>query len=206
MGRPLRLMIYDATCTGSGVLPGLTHSWIAGALLYRGLRRLDGSRGVTSWEEGLSWLADHALEHPIAEVQFWGHGKWGEARVDGERLDERSLLKGHAHEPLLRRLRARLTDDALFWFRTCETFGADKGHAFARAFTDFLGCDGAGHTFIIGPWQSGLHRLAPGETPHWSADEGIEAGSTAAPERALWSGPRAPNTITCLHGAVPTGY
>lgn len=199
-------MIYDATCTGRGVLPGLTHSWIAGALLYQGLGRLDASRGVTTWEEGLHWLADHQVERPIAEVQFWGHGKWGEARVAGDILDERSLVAGHTHEAALRRVRARLTDDALFWFRTCETFGAHKGHAFARDFTDYLGCAGAGHTFIIGPWQSGLHRLAPGATPHWSADEGIEEGSAALPTRALWSGRRAPNTITCLHSVVPSGF
>jgi hypothetical protein len=206
MSSPRRLMIYDATCTGRGLMPGLTHSWIAGALLYRALGRLDAWRGVRSWEEGLSFLADHALEHPISEVQFWGHGKWGEARVDGELLDGRSLLRGHEHEPLLRRLRARLTDDALFWFRTCETLGAHKGHTFARDFSDHLGCDVAGHTYIIGPWQSGLHRLARGAEPHWDPAEGIEEGSEDEPERALWSGPRAPNTITCLHGEVPVGF
>jgi len=199
-------MIYDATCTGRGLLPGLTHSWIAGALLYKGLGRLDASRGVRSWEEGLAWLADHELERPIAEVQFWGHGKWGEARVAREILDERSLRRGHAHEPWLRRLRARLLPESLFWFRTCETFGAEKGHAFARDLTDFLGCAAAGHTFIIGPWQSGLHRLAPGASPHWDDGEGIEEGTPGAPTKALWSGPSAPNTITCLHGAVPDGF
>ena len=27
----LRVMLYDDTCRGRGALPGLTHSWIAGA-------------------------------------------------------------------------------------------------------------------------------------------------------------------------------
>ena len=36
------------------------------------------------------------------------------------------------------------------------------GHDFARAWTDFFGSRAAGHTFIIGYWQSGLHTLAPG--------------------------------------------
>ncbi len=204
---PVRLMIYDRTCTGRRALPGLTHSWIAGALLYRSLGRIDLFRGVSSWEEGLSFLADAALERPVAEVQFWGHGKWGEARVAGDVLDERALSRESPLEPLLRRLRARLrAADGLFWFRTCETFGAEKGHSFARAFTDFLGCDAAGHTYIIGPWQSGLHRLAPGEKPGWSSGEGIAEGSAAKPTKALWSKRTAPNTITCLHGAVPDGY
>lgn len=206
MTSPVRLMIYDRTCTGRGGLLGLTHSWIAGALLYRALGRIDLYRGVSSWEEGLSFLADAALERPIAEVQFWGHGKWGEARVAGDIFDERALLRTSPLEPLLRRVRARMTPDALFWFRTCETFGARRGHAFARALTDYLGTAAAGHTYIIGPWQSGLHRLAPGAEPHWSADEGIAEGDEARPTKALWSSPTAPNTITCLHGAVPVGF
>lgn len=204
---PVRLMIYDKTCVGRGGLPGLTHSWIAGALLYRALGRIDLYRGVSSWEEGLSFVADAALERPIAEVQFWGHGKWGEAFVQRDVFDERALLRGHSLEPLLRRVRARLTDEnALFWFRTCETFGAQKGHSFASALTDFLGCGAAGHTYIIGPWQSGLHRLQPGEVPQWSEVEGIAEGTAERPTKALWSRRRAPNTISCLHGRVPAAF
>jgi hypothetical protein len=200
-------MIYDRTCTGRGPLPGLTHSWMAGALLYRGLGRLDAWRGVASWGEALAWLADVQLERPISEIQFWGHGKWGEARVDQEILDDSALLSSSEYAPHLRRIRARLTgEDALWWFRTCETFGATKGHAFARAWTDYFGCAGAGHTYIIGPWQSGLHRLAVGDTPTWSDEEGLAEGSAAEPRRALWSKRTSPNTISCLHGEVPEGF
>jgi hypothetical protein len=59
---------------------------------------------------------------------------------------------------------------------------------------------------VLGPYQSGLHTLVPGERPNWSAREGLLEGTAADPRRALWSAPREPNTITCLHGRIPAGY
>ena len=90
-------------------------------------------------------------------------------------LDAAALVNGH---PLHRRLcdiRARLVPDgrALWWFRTCETFGADAGHVFAKAWSAFFQCRTAGHTFAIDFFQSGLCWLDPGAEPHWSAEEGI---------------------------------
>ena len=87
-----------------------------------------------------------------------------------------------------------------------ETFGAAPGHDFARRLTDFLGCRAAGHTYIIGGWQSGLHSLAPGEQPAWSPHEGLKLGPPEAPREALWSRRSAPNTIHFLSGKVPAGY
>ena len=68
MSRGLRLMIYDDTCRGRPGLPGLIHSWQVGAHLYRGLGRLDGWIGVSSWEAGLRWLVETGPAEPIAEV------------------------------------------------------------------------------------------------------------------------------------------
>jgi hypothetical protein len=205
-GRPLRLMVFDRTCRGRGPLPGLTHAWWTGGHLYRALGRLDGCRGVASWTEALSWLAEVEPERPLGEVQFWGHGKWGLARIDREPLDAEALGRSSPLRPLLDRVRDRLVDDGLWWFRTCETFGARPGHAFARTFSDHMGCRAAGHTYIIGHWQSGLHTLAPGDEPEWPDDEALVEGTPDAPERALWSKRSAPNTITFLHGRIPTGY
>ena len=114
-----------------------------------------------------------------------------------ERLDRAALAPGHLLLPALERLRDHLLPggDALFWFRTCETFAGAEGHAFARAWTRFFRARAAGHTFIIGPLQSGLHVLAPGEEPSWPEDEGGH----------VWSSPRAPSTITFLHGTVRPG-
>jgi hypothetical protein len=204
--RPLRVMIYDRSCRGFGPLPGLTHSWAAGAWLYRLLGRLDRWRGVDSWAEALGWLA--GLDAPIAEVQLWSHGQWGNARIAGEVLDRPALQPGHRHHGALGAVAERMLPggESLWWFRTCQTFGARAGHDFARAWTDRLGCRGAGHSFIIGPWQSGLHSLSPGAVPAWSVEEGIAAGSPDAPAKALWSKPWSPNTITCFHGRIPAGF
>lgn len=207
--RPLRLLVYDRTCAGRAPLvPGLSRAWWAGSGLYRGLGRLDGALGAASWGEALDWLAAFGGGARVAEVQFWGHGRWGNARIADEVLDASALGPGHAHHDRLRRVAARLLpgEDGLWWFRTCETFGTAAGHAFARAWTRALGCRAAGHTYVIGIWQSGLHSLLPGAEPTWSTEEGLPRSAAAPPAIALRSSPRAPNTITCLHGKIPAGY
>ncbi|MBL4689655.1 MAG: DUF4347 domain-containing protein, partial [Nannocystaceae bacterium] len=158
--------------------------------------------------DALDWLATVRPEQSIAEVQYWGHGKWGKARVDNDVLDARALLPDHPLHAGLKRLRSRLADgpDGLLWFRTCETFGAEAGQTFARDLSDFLGSRVAGHTFIIGHVQSGLHSLLPGAPVTWSETEGVREGSPASPQRAYWSALKAPNTITCLRGSIPNGY
>lgn len=214
----LRLMVFDETCGHHRVrvpgtrkranLPlGLSHAWRVGSWLYRGLRRLDAVRGVRSWAEALTWIGDYRPGQPLAEVQFWGHGKWGRALVDGESLEIGSLDQSHAHAPLLRRIQARIAGpDALWWWRTCETYGAERGHAFAQAFSDFLGCRTAGHTYVIGPWQSGLHTLRPGERPDWSPAEGLKRGTPKDPVSAYMSARTAPNTIHCLRNEIPPDW
>lgn len=199
-------MIYDRTCRGRGLLPGLSHSWIAGGTLYRGLGRLDAYTGASSWTEAFDWILDRAGQRPISEIQFWGHGKWGVAFIQRERFDADALVPGHRLYDRLQRIGDLLVPDrGLFWFRTCETFGRPEGHHFAKALTAFFGCRTAGHTYVIGPWQSGLHALRPGHEPHWSTTEGLPPG-VERPQKALWSTPTAPNTITCLHGEVPEGF
>ena len=206
MSRPLRLMVYDRSCRGWGPLPGLTHSWIAGGLLYRALGRFDAYGGFDHWRAALEWLAGYEPDRPIEEIQYWGHGKWGCLLMARRPLDRHALKPGHDLYGPLTDLRQRMQPSSLWWFRTCESFGARPGHDFAVAWTEFFGTLAAGHTFIIGPWQSGLHRLAPGSRPDWSETEGLKAGTPEAPAAALWSGPGRPRTITCLHHRIPEGW
>jgi hypothetical protein len=210
VSHPLRLLIFDRTCRGPRLLPGLSHAWRAGNHLYRGLGRLDAGFGAAGWDEALGWLNDQQPDRPIAEVQFWGHGQWGRVRMGGEVLDRRALEPGHRLFPALDRLRGRLLagSEGLWWFRSCETFGTAAGHDFAAAWTRFFGCRAAGHTYVIGFWQSGLHSLLPGQQPGWSVDEGLQSPTERNPPApfARGSRPGAPNTITCLHGRVPDGF
>lgn len=188
--------------------PGLSHAWWSGAHLYDALGRLDGWCGVSSWEEGFDWLATYQPDRPIAEVQFWGHGKWGAARVGSQRFDIDALRAQSALNPGVNAVAKRMLSgsDGLWWFRTCETFGAEAGQAFAAALAETLGCRTAGHTFIIGHWQSGLHTVLPGATPQWSVTEGLREGTPAAPTEAYWSRAWKPNTINFLQGTIPQGY
>lgn len=191
----MRAVIYDRAAAG------LSLAWWVGSGLYRALGRVGATHGAASWPEALDFLVQS--REPIEEVQLWAHGKWGDARIGETVLSERSLLRGSDLFQPLGQLRSLLAPNALFWFRTCETFGADRGLSFARAFSDFMGCRAAGHTYVIAVWQSGLHALAPGASPSWDPAEGLREGTPRAPLRALHSTPTAPNTITCFEGSIP---
>lgn len=195
----MRALVFDRTCVRSR--GHLSPIWRAGSALYRGLGRIDATRGVASWDEALTFLA--GLPEPIDEIQYWGHGKWGGAFVDDDFLDASDLAPGARRRPLLEAVRERLAPDALWWFRTCETFGANRGLDFAERLADFLGARVAGHTYVIHFHQSGLHGLRPGQRATWSATEGLVEGTADAPVRAHRSAPWAPRTITCLAGRIP---
>jgi hypothetical protein len=201
-------MVYDRTCVGRRVLPGLSAAWRTGAVLYRALGRLDATFGAASWDEALDWIARHDPTRPIEEIQYWGHGKWGCVKIDREGLDREAFAPSHPLHPKLVAVRERLVPDgrALVWLRTCEAFGAQVGLDFAARLADFTGARVAGHTFVIDAFQSGLHGLSPGHAPAWSPIEGLLEGTPEAPKRARRSSPVAPRTITCFDGAVPEGW
>jgi hypothetical protein len=190
----VRLLVFDRTCR-------LSRIWSAGSRLYRRLGRVDAAQGVASWDEALAWLATHER---VSEIQYWGHGKWGRALVGDESFDAASITGRHAG--VLGALRERLTDDALVWFRTCETFGAHAGHDFAQRLADTLGARIAGHTYVIAYHQSGLHGIVPGARPNWAVDEGLLEGDARDPQRARWSKPWSPHTITALTGTIPPAW
>ncbi len=202
MAEGLRLVVYDATQKHRKPR-ALGYSWQCGAQLYRGLGRVDETYGATSFADALGWLGSYAAGEPIAELQFWGHGKWGRVYIEREPLDRELLSRHHRHHDAFARFRARLAPDALLWFRTCETLGARAGHDFAAALADATGARVAGHTYVIGYYQSGLRCLAPGKRPHWSETEGLARGTGRAPPLALSSSPSAPSTIPCVTGRVP---
>lgn len=204
----LRLMVYDRTCVGRLAPVGLSTAWRSGSVLYRGLGRLDAAFGASSWDEALGWLATVEPSRPIAEIQYWGHGRWGRVLVAEDALDASALEPGHRLFARLAAVRERLVPggEALLWLRTCEAFGANAGRDFAARLADGLGARVAGHTFIIGAVQSGLHGLRPGHAPKWSAHEGLAEGTPERPLRAYGSALGRPRTITCLSGEVPLDW
>ncbi len=224
MPAPLRLVVYDKTDVRSlesrlrarpyhapdGSLrdgPGLAPIWLAGAWMHRVSRAADASRGVESWAEAIAWAVRTADERgrPIGSLQAWGHGGWGYMLLGEGRLDERALAPDHALASLLDDLKRRLAGpDALVWLRCCSAFGQVAGLRFARRLADRLGCRVAGHTYVIGLFQSGTHSLRPGEEPRWDEREGTRyLGSR--PQGAMMSLPGAPRTISCFALDLPAG-
>ena len=199
----LRLLIYD--CTEKSGERALRAAWATGARVYRALGRVDAFHGATSWSDALAWLASHRAGEEIAQIQYWGHGKWGRAFIASDVLDATSLTPSHAHAANLARISARMqpSGSSLFWFRTCETIGARAGQEFAVRLSDRLGARVAGHTYIIAALQSGLHGLRPGEKPAWDPEEGLAKGTPEAPAEAKWSRADAPHTVHFMTNEVP---
>lgn len=188
--------------------PGLSPIWHAGTLLHRLTFAADASLGATSWPEALAWAADVARERgrPIGSLQIWGHGGWGSMAIGATALDRAALREGHALAAPLDAFKAALAGpESIFWLRCCSAFGHSTGQRFAEALAVRLGCRVAGHTHIIGVFQSGTHSLRPGEKAAWDEGEGVrKAGGQAV--SALTSTPVAPNTVSCLALGLPEEY
>lgn len=192
-----RVVVYDPTCRGRGPLPGLSHAWAAGVRLYHGWGRIDRWIAARTWDEALAALtADGAPE--LSEVQVWSHGKWGLARLGDDVFDASWLLRDHPQRARVDALARRLRPGGRWWFRTCETAGADAGATFMAALADRLGVRVIGHTHVIGVWQSGLHGVEPGARADWSPWEGLAEGTPEAPVRAHPSRPWCPSTVHFL--------
>ncbi|MEZ4225631.1 MAG: hypothetical protein R3B13_32060 [Polyangiaceae bacterium] len=202
----IRVVVYDVHDRFRRGRPGLSPAWAVGARLYRGLGHVTHALPASSLEQLFSWFARLSPTTTIEEVQWWSHGKWGNAMIGKERLDAKALTRGSALAGGVDALAARLSPTSLFWLRTCESFGARRGLDFARALSTRLACRVAGHTHVIGPWQSGLHSLTPGAEPTWSAAEGLIAGTPTSPRRAAVSLPGLPNTIFCMQSTIPDGW
>jgi hypothetical protein len=221
MSSPLRLVIWDATDVAPLRVPrverrddgtaagtgGLSRWWRIGAGLHRVLYRASATAPASSWDEALRFAIDASdrAGAPIAELQAWGHGGFGFMRMGESRLDRTALHAATSLAPLLDALRARLAPDALIWLRCCSALGAVEGRAFAPALAERLGARVAGHTFIIGEWQSGTHSVAPGEAPRWPLEEGTERTEAGAIVARV-SSASAPNTLFMLRRGLPRGW
>jgi hypothetical protein len=225
MDAPLRLVIFDRTDTRplrswigarlapgprtdgtSGVSPGLSPVWRLGTLLHRLTGAADATLAASSWAEALAWAAAISEEkrRPIGSLQVWGHGGWGFMRLGATQLDEAALRPAHPLAAPLDSLREHLAGpEALVWFRCCSTFGALAGRRFAARAASRLGCRVAGHTFIIGAFQSGTHVLRPGEHATWDEGEGVQRDAAGKAVEARWSGPSEPGTVSCLALDLP---
>ncbi len=217
---PLRLVVYDATDTAPVAIPritrgadgsaegtgGLTRFWRLGAGLHRGVGRASATLGARTWKEALRWAvarADAAGE-PIVELQLWGHGGWGYMAMGDGRLDAETS-RGTLG-PEVDAFAAALAPGALVWLRCCSAFGTRAGQDFAAQLASTLGARVAGHSYIIGIWQSGTHSVAPGASADWDALEGVERDARGAPLGAAVSTARAPRTLHCFRPGLPRGW
>lgn len=172
-------------------------SWKIGARIYKVLGIFDKVVPVHDWEEAIDSLVKIYINDPdcrYMNVQFWGHGSPGQARIN------RKALKLEHLDGIAPGMFAGT--NSLFWFRCCSTFRGEKGHQFAKDVCTKLGCQVSGHTYIIGfPFHSGLHSLKPGQTPEWQLMEGEKASGGS--KMSMFG---EPNTIWTWKNKIPEGW
>ncbi len=198
----LDLMFYDKSEWAGKVQ---TLSFINGGKFYRLFRGVENHAGFDNWHEAFTWLSQVESDAKIDSIQFWGHGFPGGIVMNGEALKSSSLKPQSKHYALLKAIKERLKPDSVIWLRSCTSFAGSIGKKFAKDLANFFGCTVAGHTFIIGPWQSGLHTLKPNSEPTWTDEEGFELNKEGVLKTA-WSKPWSPNTIFCLTGKIPKNW
>lgn len=196
------VMFYDAS-QWAGTIQNF--SFINGGKFYKMFRSVENHAGFESWQDAFTWLNEVEPEKKFDTIQFWGHGFPGGIAMNGEALKRSSLKPQSKYYALLKTLKSRLKPDSVIWLRTCTSFAGSIGKKFAQDLANFFGCTVAGHTFKIGPWQSGLHTLKPNETPYWNDTEGFTPNKEGLLETA-WSLPWSPNTIFCLTGKIPKNW
>lgn len=154
---------------------------------------------VNTWDDFEKLLNKSTKK--IDVMQMWGHGSPGASYIDSIPLTVKALEPNHKLHSVLLALKKRLHSKSVVWFRQCSIFAGPKGKEFAEKLANFLGCTIAAHTYIIGPFQSGLHTIRPNQKAHWSDAEGLKLDG-----KGKSSGWFEPNTITCLTGTIPKGW
>lgn len=198
----LDIMIYDSSDWAG---KQLRLSWITGGKFYKMFRGIEHHQGFDNWPEALKWICTIEPDKKINSVQFWGHGTPGRVWMNGDYLSARSILKKSEHHESLLMLKDRMDEDSVFWFRSCNVFAGQEGHLFGMTISKMLECRIAAHTYIVGPWQGGLHTIGPDEKPFWSIEEGLKKKKDGT-YKPLWSMPWTKNTLFCLTGKIPKGW
>lgn len=200
----MRIVIYDAN-----IKDAVSVTWTVGGKIYPVLRRCDVAVPVKSWAEVCPALMSLAEKHPITQVQFWGHGWFGKAAIGDDVLNT-STLRNTAFGAELRALGEKLAPGAIWWFRTCATYGAPAGKHFAEQFTNCLNRTTAGSTYSIGLIHSGIRTLLPYQKPYWSDREGVDflpgENSERSGGKALLPTFSAPNTLMFWRNKIPESF
>lgn len=165
---PKILAIYDATDSQAWW-------WNLGDKLYTSVRGF----GAKSWADAMQYLHHFAS---LGVVQLWCHGSPGRVLIAGQPMTD------HFRQVLAN----RVIKDSLLWLRACSVFQGHKGRRHAKFLSEYLGCNVASHTYDIGPFQSGLVALRPGQKVWWKG-----------PTKITKSGPTKPRTVTALRMTLP---
>lgn len=203
----LDIMLYDSSDWAG---KELRFSWITGGKFYKWFHSVEHHAGFDNWSDAIDWILSVEPDRKINSIQYWGHGSQGKVWMNGKAITFNDFIDSQTKYDKtlinkLKNLKQRLTPESLIWFRCCNVFAGAEGKFFSLTSSQFFNCTVAAHTFIVGPWQSGLHTMKPGKRPDWEKTEGLEVSEDGSVKK-LWSTPWAPNTVFCLSNTIPEGW
>jgi hypothetical protein len=151
--------------------------------------------GVSSWDDAYEKVLGAVRPGTrLMELQWWGDGSPGAPRINGKTPPD----------DFWQPLSTLVTPDSLVWFRMCSVLFGRKGQSFAERTADELACRVAGHTRVIGVWQSGLCSVRPGVIQPFFPLDGYRWKEEDWQKNT--SGWREPRTIFCARMSVPGGW
>ena len=166
-----RIVYFDATDTSLA-----SKFWWPGGKLYRAAGMVDEVKPVLTWPE-LFYHLSCQQEESVSRVEVWAHGSPGRVYINGRALkigDDGGLavagVPSHELDLLLRS--GTMTDDGVFWLRSCSSLAGPWGKIFAERLARKLECTAAGHTHHVAVWQAGFQATDVFGDALWEADEG----------------------------------
>ncbi len=176
-----KLLIYDAVPEAF-----VNQTWSAGAKMFAS--KFDRVIAGKSWDDIVAKLA--ASDVVYDEVQFWGHGSFGEIYVAGRTAPKKFWIELATH----------VKKSSYVWLRVCSFAATQSGKHEMVRLADQLDCTILANTFSIGQWgvQSGLKSVNSSHLPNWPDSEGWN-GRTC-----IGSAPWRPETVTALQMSIPS--
>lgn len=185
----MRVTVYDKN-PGAGFSQWfLKTCWELACWFQKLVGAVDAYYGAKSWEDAQKWLLEQ--KRPLTVIQYWGHGSPASVWLAQKLVPASEWLS----------LKPAVVPETLLWFRACSVFQNMSGQSFSQKLANGLGCTIAGHTFVIGPFQGGLHTRRPNTEPSWPFHEGTLKSKW--PDHLKWWNP---NTIFCLRTKIPEGW
>ena len=88
------VLVYDAACRGPGPTRWLGRAFAIGRHTHALARPWDLVVPARTWSDAIDGVLAGCEHAGIADLQYWGHGKWGRVLIGADSLDGDAISPG----------------------------------------------------------------------------------------------------------------